>query len=139
MNITTLKISSDQPHCAKGYVLLISVIIVGAIAVSIAVSLLFLGVGDSKNAISHQWSEQSKAGVNACAEESLQQIRSNINFTGTGNLNINNGTCTYTVANTGGSTRSIVVSSTVSSINRRVTITISALNPKIVATWQETP
>lgn len=130
---------ADQPPCANGYVLLISVIILGAIATSIAVTLLFLGSGDSKNAISHQQSEFAQATVNACAEEALEQIRSSTSFTGTNNISINNGSCTYAVTNTGGETRLVTASSTVDGINRHVSIIITAINPKLVVSWQEIP
>lgn len=139
MNIITPKTLAGLLPCANGYILLISVVILGAIATSIAVALLFLGVGDSKNAISFQQSERAKAAVNGCAEEILEQIRENSSFAGSGNLAISGNSCDYTIINTGGETRSITVSSTASSVTRRASITITALNPQIVATWQETP
>lgn len=139
MNMITPKISSGRPPCANGYILLISVVILGAIATAIATALLFLGAGDSKNAISHQLSEQAKAGVNACAEEALEQIRENTNFSGTNSISINSGICAYSVTNTGGQNRTITASSTVGTVTRRATISVTAINPKIIATWQETP
>lgn len=139
MNIITPKTSSGQPPCANGYILLISVVIVGAIATSIAVALLYLGAADSKNAISHQFSDKAKATVNMCAEEGLEQLRNNINFVGANNLDLNGGICTYTVVNTGGNTRLVTASSTVGSVIRRVNISVSSLNPTITANWQETP
>ena len=139
MNTITPKTSSGQLHYAKGYVLLISVIIVGAIAASIAVALLYLGAGDSKNAISHQQSERAKAAANACAEEALEQIRANGNFSGTGNISLNGGSCVYNVINTGGTTRSITASSTVSGVSRRAAISVTAISPVLTVTWQETP
>lgn len=139
MNIITPKISSGQRHYANGYILLISVIIVGAIATAIAVGLLYLGAGSSKNAISHQQSEKAKAAANACAEEALEQIRLNQNYSGSGNISINGGMCEYSVINTGGQNRAIDVSSTMDAVSRRVFITVTAIMPKIIATWQETP
>jgi len=114
-------------------------VILGAIATAIAAALLFLGSGDSKNAISHQSAEQAKAAANACAEEALEQIRANINFSGIGSLAVNGGNCTYNVANTGGQTRTIAASSTVGTVTRRATVNVTAINPKIIAAWQEVP
>lgn len=139
MNTITPKILPGPPPCANGYILLISVIIVGAIATSVAVALLFLSAADSKNAISHQQSEQAKATANACAEEALEQIRTDKNFTGTNSIALNNGLCTYTIANTGGQTRSIISSSTVSNVTRRLSVSVTAINPIIIMAWQETP
>lgn len=137
MNIITPKTLEVRPPCAKGYILLISVIIVGAIATSVAVALLFLGAGGSKSAISYQFSNQAKAGVNACVEAALEQIRENASYTGIGSLSFGGGSCTYTVA--GSLPKTITASSTFSGVVRRVTVTVSAVNPIISSTWQELP
>jgi hypothetical protein len=139
MSIITHKTLLDQQHYANGYILLISVVIVGAIATSIAVALLFLGSADSKNAISHLNSDKAKASANACAEEALEQLRSNTGFVGANVVALNGGNCSYTVVNTGVNSRSVTVSSTVDGIVRRVGISVTALNPKITAVWQEVP
>lgn len=74
----------------------------------------------------------------ACAEEGLQQIRDNTAYTGTGTLTLGAGSCSYTVANTGGTTRTVVTSGTVGTVVRKVSVAISGYSPRIVVTlWQE--
>ncbi|MDP3973694.1 MAG: hypothetical protein Q8P92_02565 [Candidatus Daviesbacteria bacterium] len=122
----------------KGYIVLITVLVIGAIGVAIAVSVLWLGLGSSKSSFSQEQSNQAKALVNACSEEALQQIRDSIPFTGTGNLTLGQGTCTYTVTNDGGTNRTITATGTVGTIVRKVKITIDTINPKInITSWQE--
>jgi len=76
--------------------------------------------------------------ADTCAEEALEQIRESDSFTGTNNVTIDSQSCSYTVTNTGGTTRSITANSTVNNITRRVSITITAISPSIVvSSWQE--
>ena len=123
-----------------GYVTLISVLVVGAVGVAIALSLILLGAGSSRTSFALQQSMQAKGLANACAEEALEQIRESTPFTGSGNLTLGKGTCSYTVTNTGGTNRSVTTSGTVRTIMRKLTVTITAINPLIViSSWQEGP
>ncbi|MFC1623678.1 hypothetical protein ACFL05_00985 [Patescibacteria group bacterium] len=48
------------------------------------------------------------------------------------------GSCTYTVINTGGNNRQINSSASAGNIDRKVKIEIDAINPKInILSWQE--
>ena len=123
-----------------GYVTLISVLVVGAVGVVIALSLILLGSGASRTSFALQQSAQAKGLANACAEEALEQIRESTAFTGSGNLTLGQGTCSYTVTNTGGTNRTVTTSGTVGTIVRKLTIIITAINPLIiVSSWQEGP
>lgn len=122
----------------RGFITLMSVLVVGAIAVAMTASLLLLGVGNSRTSFAVEQSNQAKALANACAEEALEQIRSSVSFTGSGNLSFGQGTCTYTVTSQGGQNRTVVVSGTVGTIKRKVEIIISSITPTITpVTWQE--
>lgn len=124
----------------NGYVTLISVLIISAIGVAIATSLLLLGLSSSRTSFALQQSDQAKALADACMEEALQQINDSIPFTGTGNLALGQGTCTYTVTSTGGQTRTITSSGTVGTIIRKNNVTITKITPGIIiSSWQEVP
>lgn len=123
---------------SKGYIALITVLVVGAIGVAICVSLLLLGLGSSRTSFSLEQSNQTKALANACAEEALQQIRDSTPFEGTGNLTLGQGTCTYTVTKLTGQNRTITATGTVGTIVRKVKVIIDAISPSInVTSWQE--
>lgn len=141
MNITIAKIFMIQrPKDNKGYILLLSVLVVGAVGVAIATSLLLLGLGSSRNSLSLEQSDQAKAVANACAEEALQQIRDNASFSGSNNLTLGQGTCLYSVTNLGGNNRQVVVSGTVGILIRKLTISVTAISPSIIiGSWQEGP
>jgi hypothetical protein len=122
----------------QGYVALIAVLIIGAASTAIALGLLMTGVDSQRSVDVSQRSAQARNIANACAEEALQVLHDNTSFTGNGNLTLGQGSCTYTVANTGGSNRSVTVSATVTSVVRRVqvhvTIGVSSIS---ITSWQE--
>lgn len=123
---------------APGYIALMSVLIVAAVSTAIASTIIILGVGFSRSAFAFQQSAQAWALAQACAEEGLQQIRDNTAYTGTGGLTLGSGTCSYTVANTGGTTRLVTTSGTVGTIVRRTSVVVSGYSPQITVTsWQE--
>lgn len=122
----------------RGYVTLISVLIIGAIGVAIATSLLLLGLTSSRTSFAWQQSSQARGLADACMEEALQQINDSIPFSGTGNLTLGQGICTYTVTRTGGQNRTITASGTVGTIIRKVKVFVTKITPDItVSSWQE--
>jgi len=125
-------------NVSHGYITLISVLVVGAVGIAITTSLILLGVGSSRTSFAVEQSNQAKGLANACAEEALQQIRDSTPYTGSGNLALGQGTCTYTVTSQGGQDRTITASGTVGTIVRKVSIVITKISPSItISTWQE--
>lgn len=124
----------------QGFITLISVLIVGAVGTAIAVSLILLGIGSSRTSFAVEQSNQAKALANACAEEALQQIRDSTPYTGSGNLSLGQGDCSYTVTSQGGQNRTITASGTVGTIVRKVEVVIDTINPAIeIVSWKELP
>lgn len=129
-------LENDQK--SRGYIALISILILGAVGTAVAISLLLLGLGSSRSSFAVVQSNQAKALANACAEEALQQIRDSTPFAGTGNLSLGQGNCTYTVTKSTGQNRTATASATVGTLVRKVKIVIDKINPDInITSWQE--
>lgn len=126
--------SSNQ----SGYIALITVLVGSAVSVAVALALLLAGTDNQRAALVTQQSAQARGLASACAEEALQQIFNSSSFTGNGNLTLGQGTCTYSVTNTGGSNRTIVATGTVNGIVRKLNVyaTIGASSISITS-WQE--
>lgn len=118
----------------KGYITLISTLIVGAVGIAVAVSLLILGLGSSRSSLSLLQSYQAKALVNACAEDALEKVRDSSTYSGTGSLTINGNLCSYIVTRDGLNT-SMTASGSVGTIIRKVSFTFDANG----SSWQEIP
>ncbi|OGI26057.1 MAG: hypothetical protein A3J76_05635 [Candidatus Moranbacteria bacterium RBG_13_45_13] len=132
------RISKKYNKQQKGFITLISVLVIGAVGVAIALSLLLLGVGNSRTSFAVEQSNQAKALANACAEEALQQIRESVPFEGTGNLTLGQGSCSYTVTKLTGQNRTIIASGTVGTVIRKVSIALDKITPSIeITSWQE--
>ncbi len=134
MRIFILKLNKKDE---RGYIVLLTVLIVGAVAASIASSLLFLGTDASRQANVKDRSAQAMAMADACAEEALEKIRAAGTFTGIGSIIFDNGSCSYNVVNTGGTNRQVTASSTVETVIRKVKITLDKVKPLNVTLWQE--
>lgn len=123
----------------QGFASLVSVLIVGLVGSSIASLLLFTSIDQAQVGTAYTASALARFYAQACAEEALEQVRA-ASFIGTASLAFDQGTCTYTVTNTGGTTRQILTSGLVSGYIRRIRISISALRPMIILTeWMEIP
>lgn len=132
-----LLIKKDKLKKKKGYVTLISLLVIGAVGLAVATSLILTGVGSSRTSFSLEQSNQAKALANACVEEALQRIWILDTFTGTGNLTLGQGSCSYSVTSAT-IPKTITASGVVGTLTRRVAVTIDALYPYLSASsWQE--
>ena len=122
-----------------GYIALVTALIVGVVSTVILVSLLVLGLGYSRSSQSSSFLAQARSLSNACAEDALRQLRANSNFTATNTVvSLGNGTCTYSLTNTGGNNRQINSHCDVQTVTSKLQINVTSLNPKIIiSSWQE--
>lgn len=121
----------------SGYVALLAVLVMGAVATATAISLLLSGTDALRQILVTQQSIQARTIAHACAEEALQTIHDTMAFTGSNSLIYSPGTCTYTVTNTGGNNRSIAVTSTVGESTRKLQISVTISSSISVVSWQE--
>ena len=120
----------------SGYIALVSVLVVSTIAVAVTISLIFLGLGSSRSSFVHQQSAQAKNLANACVHKALLEITHN-NFTGSGNLYFQYGSCSYLVTDLGGTNRDVRGEAIVGNITRRVKVLVDQVSPANVTSWQE--
>lgn len=137
LNLQKNKACPTKRECCAGFSTLLIVILLGSAGLALVLGLSTSSVWSIKSSIDTKNSNQAKALVNACAEVALETIRENNSYTGSSSVALNNNTCNYTVADTGGMTRSVVVSGTVAGIVRKLNITTSAFNPLVISSWQE--
>jgi len=122
----------------SGFVILLTVLIIGAVGLSVATTFLLLGVDSSRTSLDYLRGKQARYLADTCAEEGLQKIWESSSYSGTGTVSVGAGSCTYTVIDLGGSNRQINATGTVNTTIRRVKILIGQLNPQIsVSSWQE--
>lgn len=122
----------------SGYVALLSVLILGAVAASVGIALLVSGTDSQRASLVEQRSKQARSLAVACAQEALQVVHDTTTYTGTNNLTLGQGSCTYTVTDTGGSNRTITASGTVGNVVKKVQVYVTIGSSSIsVTSWQE--
>lgn len=132
----------------SGYIVLITILILGAVVAVIVGLLLITGQNASIASTSVVANANAKAAATGCAELSLSAIQANTNSptpaTATQTVNATTGaTCTYAITGTAPN-YSIAVSGTVTQSSRtyvhRMTLTTSQVTPQInVSSWQDSP
>jgi len=131
-------LNRQKLHPESGYVALIAVLIMSGATTIIALVLLVTGVDSQRYTLVEQQAGQARNLAAACADEALQQVHDNTAFAGTNAMTLGQGTCSYTVTNTGSTTRTIDTSGTVKGVIKKlkvyVTITSSSIS---VTSWQE--
>lgn len=130
---------TKPPSNQSGYVILLSVLVVGAVGTAIATSLLLLGVGGARTSLDQQRLVQARALANACAEEALERLRRDANYAGSETLTFETGTCTIdAVGGSGDTNRTIYSTGTVDPIVRRVVVEVASVGPPTdLTSWQE--
>ncbi|MFC1598318.1 hypothetical protein ACFL2M_02175 [Patescibacteria group bacterium] len=122
-----------------GYLMLVSVLVVGAVGVSIAVSLLLLGLGSTRTSFTTGQAEEANALADACAERGLNDLRADPTYTGGDTYSLGNGSCDVVdVAGSGTSNRTVQATGTIGNITRKVEVEVATVaSPMTITSWQE--
>lgn len=123
----------------KAYIALISILIVGAVALNIAVSSAILSVGQGRNGLLAQNLTEAKGLANACAEKALMDLKDNVDYVGNETVSLGSGQCQIeTIENLGGETRLVKVTGRANQITKKIKININQINPTVTITsWLE--
>jgi shikimate 5-dehydrogenase len=136
---TSHKNLSDQDEGYRGFTTLLLVLITGTVGSAIAISLVLSGLGYSRSSLVINQSDEAKALADSCAEKALEDIRENLTSSGTVNLSLGQGACSYTITPGIGEARTIDATGTSGTVVRNTRVVIDAIKPKInTVSWQET-
>jgi hypothetical protein len=87
-------------YFSGGYIALISILAISAVALAISVSISLLGVGEAKSSFDYRRGQETLKIAEGCVEETLLRLRNDSTYSG-GSLNVGNGTCTINVSGAG--------------------------------------
>lgn len=135
----------------EGYILLITVLVVGAIMSAIASSLLLLGLGSGRSSYALGQSEQAKGYANACVEEAIERLSRDNTYVAGDSITFDDGSCTINaITGTGDTNRVIQVtgvvvnnaedttSSETDDVTRKLEVSIADLGPPVdITSWLE--
>ncbi len=115
-----------------------SVLVMGAIGVSVGLSLILLGIdaGRSNSALAD--SLRARGLADACAEHALNALRLSSSYAGDETIAFSLGTCSILPVQGAGAEKTIRVSGASGGATRKIEIVTSALQPNIsIESWTE--
>ncbi|MFH1749954.1 MAG: hypothetical protein ABH837_03640 [bacterium] len=123
----------------RGYVALVTVMIIGAVGVAVVSAAILGSLASSKSSLLSKQVKQASGLADACAEHALIQLKLDVNYTGNESISFTNGTCEILdILNPGNTNRTVQTTGTVDNIIRKVEINIDEINPDLnISNWQE--
>ena len=106
-----MQVKRKKIYQSEGYAVIMSVVLLSAVGVFIATTLLLLGLANSQTNFSVGQSMQANGLASACAETALNSLLQDANYTGGESMTLGSGTCqilnvvfddlTYSIYSTG--------------------------------------
>ncbi|MBU0540580.1 hypothetical protein KKF59_02530 [Patescibacteria group bacterium] len=121
-----------------GFIALVSILIIDAIALLIGVGLVLRAVGENKISLSSTFKQRAEMAAGACAEHALNQLKETTVYTGNEPLSVGSDNCyIMTVTGISNSDRTVQTTSTVSGYTSKIKIQITKVNPiMIISSWE---
>lgn len=128
-------LSSSRP----GYVFLLTILVIGAVASATASSLMLLGWAAEQNGLLVQESIQAFEYAHTCAERALRELRRDLNYSGDKTFVFDRGTCDIErIGGSGNEKRMVCVSGSSGDSTRRMELSIDRLYPAVIMrSWNE--
>lgn len=128
-----------QTAAQPGYIYLLSVLVVGTIAIAITASVLLLSTSAASTGISLQQSSEALALAQSCADHAMLKLRSDSGYAGNETLVLGNGTCNIlAIGGIENENRTLCTEGLRGDTARRLEILIERILPSVtVYSWQE--
>ena len=122
-----------------GYVFLVSVLVIGAIASTTAVSLVLVGLAAGQTGFAVSQSAQALGNANTCLERTLRSLRLDLTYAGGETFTLTTGTCTvHDIGGAGNAHRAVCVEGQVRETVRRLQADLDEVFPAVkVDSWRE--
>lgn len=121
----------------KGFIALISVLIILAVALIVGLSASFLAINEAQMSLEKYNSSQSYFLANLCAEEALMKLKENENYPGNETITIEDGECQILPIE--GNWTIKVVGQFRNQI-KKVKIIVEQVNPEmVISSWEQVP
>lgn len=133
------KIQSPCGDKEQGYIALISVLIISALAILIASSANLLSISESNMSLQENQAWESFYLADFCAEQALMKLESVLNYSGNETITIGEESCDILpLEGSGNFNRVIKTQSIVSGQTRKIKVEISQVSPVMqITSWQQ--
>ena len=124
----------------KGYIALVSFLIISAVTLSVAINASLFGLSESEMGLQKSHSSKAFYLATLCAEDALMKLKDDLNYSGGETWTIDDqGTCDiFPLEGSGNKDRIIKTSGTSHDQTRKIKINIIEVNPLMkIEAWQE--
>ncbi|MBN1325774.1 hypothetical protein JW977_02220 [Candidatus Falkowbacteria bacterium] len=123
----------------NGYIALISVIIISAVVLILALGLAFISISEKQTIISHNKSLRNYYLANACANYAILQLQKNSEYAGNETISLDAYSCQIeSVFGKGNTNRSFITSSQIDDQKKVLKIELDQIKPvTIIKSWGE--
>jgi len=123
----------------KGYIALISTVIIMAVVLLIAISVNLFSINESQIGLAQSQSSESYYLANACAEEALIRLKNNLSYLGSEMITIGTNQCQILALEGSGNTNRIIkAKSSLYNQVRKIKVKINQVNPQtVISLWEE--
>ena len=123
----------------NGYIALVSVLIISAVVLLVAINASLFGISESDVATREYQSSRAFYLAMLCAEDGLMKLKEDINYSGNETLDIEGGECAILpVEGSGNFNRTVKTTGTFSDQIRKIKIEINRVNPIMnIRSWEE--
>jgi nitrate/TMAO reductase-like tetraheme cytochrome c subunit len=119
----------------KGFIALITVLIIFAIVLLVGLSISLLSINEAQMGLKKSQSSQAYFLANLCAENALMKLKENINYSGNETIEIEGGSCQILPI------EGKWIIKTISNFQnqvKKIKIIVSQVNPQmLISSWQE--
>ena len=131
-----IKLNKINMHYKRGYIALITILIVSGVALATAATVSLLGIGVGQSALAGSKGENALQLVEGCTEDALLKSAQNSAYSG-GNITRPEGTCVITISKSGNNW-TIIATSTQTDYNytTQAQFVRSSGSPITVTSWQ---
>lgn len=119
----------------RGYIALITVIILSAVTIAIATTVSLLAIGEAQSSLSLSRGEDTLAFVEGCMEDALLKVRASDSYAG-GSITRPEGTCTITASKVG-STWTVTATTTATTYKRTIQAIATKSASLTIGSWKE--
>jgi hypothetical protein len=122
-----------------GYVFLLSILFIGAIAMSTTATLVILGIVARENSLAIADSAQAYQNAQTCIERALRSLRADTGYAGDEVLTLTRGSCTLLpIEGSGNQDRALCSLGIYEDAVRRIEVDVAELLPSgTVSVWEE--
>lgn len=124
----------------EGFIALTSILIVGAIVLTISIGLSLRSIGETNMSLGEQLSNRASGLAHACAEDALLKLKNDLNYSGNETVIIDRSdSCDIlAIEGSGNTDRTIKTQAMFSGFTRKVKVVISQVNPTTqITSWEE--